>query len=578
MANLTAEELANISNPAENYLDGASNAPPTSITAEQLADLSNPAANYEQPAGLTPDEQATFGIPAEAYLEDTTPKSSNVMNFDEQGAATGKAEEPNLNKDTAALTQVGVYQNPGFFGDQSMKNSDTAFNKAVNIATAVSGFGSFLQKTKPPQNYVRTAKNYILTDKEKEAIDKKSTELSLIGIIPYDVLRSFFYILAAIENKSELKYIAQVTGIPDLENDYYIRNIIGILNINEIYKVGYLANGVASILNMYASQYSTAATYANPNQTSFGNVNQALEISRSLGVLGPIILSTAQNLNGNLGILQNSSLSSGAIENAIGKISEIASGSAINLIAAGINPTALNIKGIATQVGVNAVKNLLSQTPLGGALSQFGILGSIAGGPLLQQFGGMAIGNFMSELLTGSRIPTQKIANNPSLRPPSYAGKAFFGETPCALPAVDQLFCRRVGSFGNASGGSGADSFGMQNFASFGGVQSISSIVSKMVTGSSFVPPAASYYAENLNSMVSDVCNVLNVATNATIEMRRSDNAIPFMIGFSAAVAQEAFSPFESSVPSQGWKVASSAANDIQKTNPQFIEACKTSL
>jgi hypothetical protein len=578
LANLTAQELANISNPAENYLDGASNAPPSSLTADQLADISNPAANYDQPIGLTPDEQSTFGVPSEAYLEDNTPKSSNVTDFDEKGGATGKTEEPNLNKDTAALTQVGVYQNPGFFSDQSMKNSDTAFNKAVNIATAVSGFGSFLQNTKPPQNYVRTAKNYILTDREKEAIDKKSTELSLLGVIPYDVLRSFFYILAAVENKNELAYIAQVTGIPELESEFYVRNIIGILNINEIYKVGYLANGVASVLNTYASKYSTAVSYANPNSTSFGNVNNALEISRALGVLGPIILSTAQNLNGNLGILQNSSLSSSAIQNAVGAVSQLASGAALNLITAASHPTSLNIKSIATQVGVNVVKNLLSQSPLGGALSQFGILGGIAGGPLLQQFGGMAIGNFMSELLTGSRIPTQKIANNPSLRAPSYAGKAFFGETPCALPAVDQLFCRRVGSFGNASGGSGADSFGMQNFASFGGVQSISSIVSKMVTGSSFVPPATSYFAENLNSMVSDVCNVLNVATTATIEMRRSDNAIPFMIGFSAAVANESFSPFESKISSDGWKVASSAANDIQKTNPQFIEACKTSL
>ena len=578
MANLTPQELANLSNPAENYLEGASNAPQTSIAADQLADISNPAANYDQPAGLTPDEESRFGIPAESYLEDNTPKSSNVTDFDEKGGATGKTEEPNLNKDTAALTQVGVYQNPGFFGDQSMKNSDTAFNNAVNIATAVSGVGSFLQNTKAPKNYVRSPKNYILTDREKIAIDKKSNELSRIGIVPYDVLRAFFYILAAIENKNELKYIGQVTGIPELENDVFIRNIIGILNINQIYKIAYLANGVASVLNTYASKYSNAAIYANPNQTSFGNVNKALEISRLLGVLGPIILSTAQNLNGNLGILQNSSLSDSAIQNAVGSISEIASGAAINLIAAGINPTALNIKGIATQVGINAVKNLLSQSPLGGALSQFGILGSIAGGPLLQQFGGMAIGNFMSELLTGSRIPTQKIANNPSLRPPSYAGKAFFGETPCALPAVDQLFCRRVGSFGNASGGSGADSFGMQNFASFGGVQSISSIVSKMVTGSSFAPPATSYYAENLNSMVQNVCNVLNVPTNASIEMRRSDNAIPFMVGFSAAVANESFSPFESKICSDGWKVASSAANDIQKTNPQFIETCKTSL
>jgi hypothetical protein len=68
------------------------------------------------------------------------------------------------------------------------------------------------------------------------------------------------------------------------------------------------------------------------------------------------------------------------------------------------------------------------------------------------------------------------------------------------------------------------------------------------------------------------------VSTGTSIEMRRSDNAIPFMIGLSAAIAQESFSPFESRTMMDGWKMASSTANDIQKTNPQYLETCKTSL
>ena len=215
---------------------------------------------------------------------------------------------------------------------------------------------------------------------------------------------------------------------------------------------------------------------------------------------------------------------------------------------------------------------------MGGALAAFGPLGQIVAGPLLQQFGGYAIGSFMAELITGSRIPCQKIANNPSLRPPSYAGKSFFGETPCALPAVDQVFCRKIGSFGAPTGASGADSFGMQNFASFGGSQSLSSIVTRMVTGSSVLPPQTTFIGQSMTALVSNISSILNVPSTSSIEMRRSDNSIPFMIGLSAAIAEETFSPFGSKVMSEGWKLASSSANDIQKTNPQFLETCRTSL
>ena len=581
MANnpLTAEELADISNPAANYVENVSANPSSQgMTAEELADLSNPAANYNQPVGLTPEEESTFGIPAEAYLEDKQPKQSNVEAFDEKGAAQGKSQEPNINKDTTAQAQIGMYQNPGFFGDQSMKNSDVAFNKAINMCTAVAGFAVSLQTAKPPPNYVRTQRNYILTDREKELIERKAGELSLAGVIPLNVLRTFLYILAALENPYELKYVAQVTGINELENQIYVRNITGILGIQEIYKIGYLANAVVAVISAFSSQYGTASVYADPYRTSIANLQQSIEISRALGVLAPMMITTAQNFSGNIGVLNNPpALTDAAIERTVQSVATLATGAAISISGPIGNSTA-NIKNLATQVGVSVVLDVLKQTPLGGALRQFGIMGGLAAGPILQQFGGYAVGSFMSELLTGSRFPTQKIANNPSLRPPSYAGKAFFGETPCALPAVDQLFCRKVGSFGNPTGGCGADSFGMQNFASFGGSQSIGSVVARMVTGSGIVPPTTTYYGQQIATMISNVSNILNVSTGTSIEMRRSDNAIPFMIGLSAAIAQESFSPFESRTMMDGWKMASSTANDIQKTNPQYLETCKTSL
>lgn len=547
------------------------------FSLEKYMDETNPVNAYD--TNVNRAEEA--GI--QTKTETPTSQENTTQQWDEKGNAAGSSSKPDINKDTTALTQTGALSNPGFFGDQSMKNSDVAFNKAVDMCTAVAGFAKNLQKTTAPPNYQRTPTNYILTQKEKDAIDKKSKELSTYGVVPYDILLQFFYILAAMENEPDMIHVAKVVGIPDLERNYYIRNIIAILAIKDIFKIGYLANGVASIINDYADKYSGAKASANPYNTSFGNVEQARNIAQSFGALGPIMLSAASNLNGNIGILSNApNLSSMAVNGAINSALQMASGTGIGSavgMAADLlsNPTA-SIGNIASSVGTEAIQNLLSASPLGGVLRQFGGLGALAIGPLLEQTGGLAIGGFMSELITGSRLPTQKIANNPSLRPPSYAGKSFFGETPCALPAVDQLFCRKVGSFGSASGGSGADSFGMQNFASFSGSLDIASVVTKMVTGSSNIPDPTTFFGKHMDEMVGNVCNVLNVAKTASIEMRRSDNAIPFTIGLSAAIAGETFSPFGSKAISDGWKVASSAANDIQRYNPQYLAACRSSL
>ena len=505
---------------------------------------------------------------------------NSSQQFDTGGNAVGGSDNPNINKDTTALMQIGVYTNPGFFGDQSMKNSNVAFNNVVNLCTAIYGIASSLKSNpSPPPNYVRTATNYILTDKEKAAIDLRSTILSTYGVVPKDVLSAFFYILSAIENVNDLIYIGQVVGIPELGDNTFVRNILGILDIKNIYKVGYLANGVASVINKYANIFANIETTANPNMTTYGEIEQARTIALALGVIGPLMLSSATSLNGNVGILANApNISSSNIDRVLNSTIQLAAGQAINLIGTALTNPSADIGQLASQISIGALKNVLNSTPLGGVLSAFGIFGGIAGGPLLSQMGGLAIGNYMSELITGKRIPTQKIANNPSLRPPSYAGKAFFGETPCALPAVDQLFCRKVGSFGEPTGGSGTDSFGMQNFASFGGALNIGSVIARMVTGSSVVPNTNSYYGQNVNTMIGNVCNILNVATGSTIEMRRSDNAIPMMIGLSAAIAGQSFSPFGSGTMSDGWKIASSAANEIQNINPGFLQACATSL
>jgi len=418
-----------------------------------------------------------------------------------------------LNRDIAAAIQKGDFQQPGFYGNQELKESNNTFNNAIQIGAQLLGIAAALKFAKPPPvNYVRTPQNYILTDFEKTAIYNKSVELASFGVVPQDTLENFFYILAANENQNDLEYIANVIGIPDLGQPRYIRNIRDITQIQDIYKVGYLANGIASINQRYAPQYTNIQRYDDYTQSSGGDILSAAALGLTLGVIGPSIIETAGIFNAHSGILKNApALSTAAINQSINLYSGLSSGIALdpNTISAVLNPTA-TIQSQATTIATSAISSLLGATPLGGVLNSLGPLGGIAMGVLLQQVGGNAVGSFMSEVLTGQRIASSTLANNPMLTPPSMAGKSFFGEAPISLPAVDQVFCRKIGAFGTPTGGTGVVSFGMQNFASMGGALSIASVVSNLVTGSS--------------------------------------------------------------------ALASSTANDIQKYNPQYLNACRTSL
>jgi hypothetical protein len=481
-----------------------------------------------------------------------------------------------INKDTAALIQRGVIQQPGFYGNQELKPSNDSFNSAINIGAQLLGVASLLQQQTAPANYTRTQSNFILTASEKNIINSTANQLASYGIVPYDALSTFLYILAGIDSLSDLTYISNVVGIPEMGDQRYIRNISGICSLNDIYKIGYLSQAVASINQTYASQYISAQSYSDYSQSSIGSTLTASDLGLALGVIGPSIISSAYVNNGYSGNLRSfNGLSSSAINNSINTYYNVANGNQQNYVP---NNNSTNLIGAAISVGASAIGSLFGQSPLGGALGILGSLGGIAAGALLSKSGGNAIGGLMSEILTGNRISTSKRANNPMLQPPSYAGKAFFGEAPVSLPATDQVFCRRVGAFSTMNGGSGVVSFGMQNYNSLGGAISIASVVSRFITGSSDVPPTNTYYGQHVNSITDNLCNVLNVSNSSNIEMRRSDNAIPFMLGFSAVIVGETFSPFGSRPFTDGWKLAASTGNDLQRYNPQFLRTCQTSL
>ena len=501
---------------------------------------------------------------------------------DKSGASSQAPSSPSntrIGKDALALIQKGVLSQPGFYGNQELKASNDSFNSAVQIGASLLGAALSLRNNTAPTNYVRTKTNYVLTVKEKQAITTKSKELSSYGIIPYDALETFFYILASIERLDDLIYIGDVIGVPELGDQRYIRNILGILDIAGIFKVGYLSQGVACVNQKFSSTFSSAQQYDDYTKSSNGDTLQAAALGVALGVIGSNIIDSSysfQSYAGNLGGFPG--LSTSSISQSINTYASIAGGTASLAALASVANPATAVSAVAAAAGASAISGLLSQSPLGGALSSLGSLGGIAAGILLSQTGGGAMGGFLSELIIGTRIATSQRANNPMLQPPSYAGKSFFGEAPVSLPAIDQIFSRRVGAFSSMSGGNGVVSFGMQNFASLGGAIPIASMVSRMITGSSTLPSPTTFFGQHIATMNSNLCSSLNVPIDSMIEMRRSDNAIPFMLGFSATMVGETFSPFGSRTFSDGWRLAASTANDIQRYNPGYLRAVQTAL
>ena len=181
--------------------------------------------------------------------------------------------------------------------------------------------------------------------------------------------------------------------------------------------------------------------------------------------------------------------------------------------------------------GLNSVMSVISS--IGGPS-----IGSDVIGGLISKATGKLPGLVTSQLIVGQRMPISMLANNPMMQPPSYIGKALFGESLAPMTAMDQPFVKRVGAFSTTDNASGNMSFGMQNFGSFGGGLSLAGMVSKVALGLNSVPtigPVASY----VNQLTSNVGNILGAGSLSIVEPRRSDNSIPFMIAMGSALVND---------------------------------------
>jgi len=216
---------------------------------------------------------------------------------------------------------------------------------------------------------------------------------------------------------------------------------------------------------------------------------------------------------------------------------------------------------------LNSLSSLVS-----GFTSGFGGLG-----PRLNNSGVEdTVGHFLTELISGKRVPTSVIAKNPAMQSPSYSGKAFFGEAPTAVSNVDidQLFNKKLGVFPKPSNGAGTTSFGLQNLGSFGGAMSVTNLLGKMFFGTAEVDPNTKK-GRQLDAIVEKVTTITGSSADESIDIRRADTSIPMLQAISACGTNTDKCVFPSNSFSEGWVLSNSVSNDLQTRDPRFMEAVK---
>lgn len=548
----------------------------------------------------------------------TKPESSSESPASETGS--DRKENPELDEEvvldcqTAELVEKGLLEQPSVMDDVSQKNENVAFDAAVNVAF------SFFGQANAVRNRSSSSSNtteFRLTDEEVRLLKKKAREFSQFGFVPVDVLEDFLYVLCSIDNYPNLEYIALATGVDDLLNPEIIRKPKRILEKPNLYRIGFIANGLASLTKKFATDLANVAERTDQGSSNFGGfdtknlpsfggiqgiVNLGNDISNIQNILTQQVqdfgngtpadlFSQIQNIPNVLPNLLNNienlseqfeklgSLNIGELRQASRQISDLVQrGRFVEKLSEQLG----NISELANEDNLVAdvreqLGRINSKTQeLQGKFQE--VLSEITNAKppaniqeLLQTVDIEKESDIMFHFLKtvlGQTPPIQMLAKNPTLKKPTEIGKRLFGQLPATIPAIDQSFARRIAVFTNAVNAAGTQSFEFQNFGSFGADQVLSTAIQSILGSSN----------SQVQNLVNDVGNILGASIDAAIDLRRSDNAVPLLIGMASALAGEVNSPFPTSAFSNGWKLAASVGNFVQDRNPEFIKVCRENL
>jgi hypothetical protein len=510
----------------------------------------------------------------------------------------------------------GLVSIKGPYTDMQMTQGMANFSSAVGSAYKASGSASGLKTTSSTQPRNKTT-NYYLTAAEKKLIAQRSTEFSKPGIVPYDVLEDFLYVLCYVDDYETMKMVSTVTGVVGLDSSAIIREPLLILNIPDLGKIGYLANGLAALTKQLDSErFPQTTSTSQPASSSYSGIAQMIASGNPMSAfpgLGNIVSLFGQvtSLVGTVEGLISTFSTKGTVQTKISSITNVASQitSVINTAT-----STLSMGGKNNIVGSFPILNQLSDlsasldlatrslgnlqqvqssnsypeskiddinaslkgyfdqlTSISSSLTQ--LLSSLSGvlPPQTQNIalaaetltknlsGGAVPSSFMVGKILGQEIPQNILAKNPMSQPPSKIAQTFFGASLATtmhyrdggqFPAVP------IGIFMTAASGAATSAFSMQNSSAMGGAMSLQSAVSTILGN---VPSSVA------EMHVSNVSNLLGATATAVTELRRSDNAIPIMIGLATSFSNDTSCPFPTSVFSEGWKIASAAGNMLQK-------------
>lgn len=536
----------------------------------------------------------------------------------ESGTSDGTFQD---DAQTADLTQRGQFIRPSAMGDHSASGAHSAFGNVLNIASSVL---SIARSVKSLSNSGSDSQNtgFRLTPDQVRKLESRARSISSLSDITYSAVEDFLYILCTIDSYEDFRYILLTVGLIELDNPENVRNVDVILDADELDRVSTLAAALEAInaefddeLNNQGPE-SSFSQFTNPGSSSasspsFGGIQNILSIgTEALNIANAVKGLTTEFGDGTIpDLLDQIQTIPNVVQQLLTNITKVKS--AIQALGnANIGPMAdqlaeLNLIEIAAKTLDRVSKQLEPIEELAGedslitdvrgqltdikersdqlqqrlnqVLSEISSItppGNFA--QLIEQVQGVRGFNLFKTIV--GQVPTiQVLSQNPLLKEPNGIGLRYFGQSQLFLHALDQVFARRVALFSNPSNAAGSSSFEFQTSPAFSGPTPLSSVLSKVIAGSisgpagNLIGSVAGSLAGNILSNVldqktNDIANLLGVAANAAIELRRPDNAIPFMISTAAALANETQSPFGTRVFSEGWQLANSVRNFIRDT------------
>src|SRR5690606_3342070 len=148
----------------------------------------------------------------------------------------------------AAQAQMGLAKKASFFGDQTITQAHQNFMAGVNTALSYAGQAAMKLETVAQRT---ESTGYKLTTSEYSLLKKRAQSIANFSKIPTDTCEDFLTLLCFVNNKTDLKKIADAVQIPELDDENIIKNPMQILNIPRLEKISFAASALDGLVNMF---------------------------------------------------------------------------------------------------------------------------------------------------------------------------------------------------------------------------------------------------------------------------------------------------------------------------------------